>query len=146
MTNTSRYAKWTTHDQQKLLQLIAVHPSHQIAKIMRRSPASIRAMLHRLNARTQNAKSWFTVHSLATSLHIRRQEVQRWITLGWLKSRFVQTGKLMKPVIDRNDFVEFCIRHRQEVIGKRINQHRLDFLQSLLSPRLRGAEAETSSV
>jgi hypothetical protein len=53
---------------------------------------------------------------------------------------------LKKPVIDRDDFAEFCIRHRQEVIGKRINQHRLDFLQSLLSPRLRGAEAETSSV
>jgi hypothetical protein len=49
---------------------------------------------------------WFTKYTLAEALHIRAEEVQRWIALGWLKCRVVQTGKLQREIIEAGDFSE----------------------------------------
>ena len=132
--NKQQYAEWTTVEQQKLLDLIALHPPKEVAKIMRRSPGSIRGMLHRLEATAQMGREWFTAYTLAEALHIRVQEVQRWIALGWLKSRIVETGKLTKHIIDPDDFSEFCKRHRKEVVGRRLNADRLDFVHNFVFP------------
>jgi hypothetical protein len=132
--NKQQYAEWTAVEQQKLLDLIALHPPKEVAKIMRRSPGSIRGMLHRLDATAQMGREWFTAYTLAEALHIRVQEVQRWIGLGWLKSRIVETGKLKKPIIDPDDFAEFCKRHRKEVIGRRLNAERLEFVHKFVFP------------
>jgi hypothetical protein len=53
-------------------------------------------MLYRLGASARMGQDWFTKSTLAEALHIRPEEVQRWITLGWLKCRAVQSGKLQR--------------------------------------------------
>jgi len=132
--NKQEYAEWTTVEQQKLLDLIALHPPKEVAKIMRRSPGSIRGMLHRLEATAQMGREWFTAYTLAEALHIRVQEVQRWIALGWLRSRLVETGKLKKHIIDPDDFSEFCKKHSREVVGRRLNADRLEFVHKFVFP------------
>ncbi len=129
-----QYAEWTTVEQQKMLDLIALYPPREVAKLMRRSVGSIRGMLHRLDATAQMGREWFTAYMLAEALHIRVQEVQRWIALGWLKSRIVETGKLKKHIIDPDDFSEFCKRHRKEVVGRRLNADRLEFVHNFVFP------------
>jgi hypothetical protein len=129
-----RYAEWTTVEQQKLLDLIALHPPQEIAQLMRRSIGSIRGMLHRLDATTQMGREWFSAYTLAEALHIRVQEVQRWIAQGWLKSRIVKTGKLNKHIIDPDDFAEFYKLHHKEVIGRRLNADRLEFVHKHVFP------------
>jgi len=128
------YREWPERAQQKLLDLIAVQPLPEVAIAMRRSPGSIRSMLHRLGASARMGQDWFTKYTLAEALRIRAQEVQRWITLGWLKCRVVQTGKLQREIIDADDFTAFCKQHGKEVVGRRLNIDRLNFVKDFVFP------------
>jgi len=89
---------------------------------------------YRLGANARMGQDWFTKYTLAEALHIRPEEVQRWIILGWLKCRIVRTGKLQKEIIDADDFSEFCKAHSREVVGRRLNIDRLDFVRDFVFP------------
>lgn len=128
------YCAWPERTQQRLLDLIAIQPLTEVAAILHRSPAAIRSMLHRLGASATMGKDWFTKYTLAEALHIRPDEVQRWISVGWLKSRTVQTGNLQRQVIDADDFSEFCKAHSREVVGRRLNVDRLNFVKDFVFP------------
>jgi hypothetical protein len=128
------YGQWPERAQQRLLDLIAVQPLPEVAIAMRRSPGSIRSMLYRLGASARMGQDWFTKNTLAEALHVRPEEVQRWITLGWLKCRVVQTGKLQRGIIDADDFSEFCRAHSGEVVGRRLNIDRLNFVKDFVFP------------
>lgn len=128
------YKEWTRSDQQRLLDLIAVNPPIEVAKIMRRSPGSIRTMLHRLGASAQMGRDWFTIYTLAEALHVRGTEIQRWIQNGWLKTRTVETGRLKREIVYAEDFADFCKRHRATVVGHRLNTDRLDFVHNFVFP------------
>lgn len=128
------YCQWPERAQQKLLDLIAVQPLPEVALAMRRSPGSVRSMLHRLGAGARMGQDWFTKYTLAVALHTRAEEVQRWISLGWLKCRVVQTGKVQREIIDADEFAEFCKQHGKEVVGRRLNIDRLNFVKDFVFP------------
>jgi hypothetical protein len=128
------YRPWTNKEQQKLLDLIVSQPVHQVALLLRRSPASVHSMLRRLDANGRMGQDWFTKYTLAEALHIRAEEVQKWIDQRRLKCRIVQTGRLKKQIIDAADFCEFCKRHRTEIVGRRLNSDRLSFVQTFVFP------------
>ena len=130
----NRYKEWTRSDQQRLLDLIAIHPPVEVAKLMRRSPGSVRAMLYRLGASAQMGRDWFTIYTLGEALHVRPAEIQRWIQQGWLKARTVQTGRLKKEIIYAEDFADFCKHYRGLVVGHRLNTDRLDFVHNFVFP------------
>ena len=79
------YREWTTGEQRRLIELIEESPIREAARILRRSPSSIRSMLHRLGLGARQSREWFTVTLLAQALHISRSEVQKWIDRGWLQ-------------------------------------------------------------
>jgi hypothetical protein len=91
-------------------------------------------MLRRLGANGRMGQDWFTKYTLAEALHVPAEEVQKWIDRGWLKCRFVQTGRLKKETIDAADFCEFCKRNRAEIVGRRLNSDRLSFVQTFVFP------------
>jgi len=128
------YREWTDKEQQKLLDAIVSHPLHEVTLLLHRSPASVRSMLRRLGANARMGQDWFTRHTLAAALHVRAEQVQKWIERGWLKCRIVQTGRLKKEIIDAADFCEFCKRHRTEIVGRRLNADRLSFVQTFVFP------------
>lgn len=128
------YRPWTDKEQQKLLDMIASHPVHEVALLLRRSMASVHSMLRRLGANGRIGQDWFTKYTLAEALHIRAEEVQKWIDRGWLNCRIVETGTLKKQIIDAGDFCEFCKQHRAEIVGRRLNFDRLDFVQTFVFP------------
>jgi hypothetical protein len=128
------YGEWPERAQQRLLDLISIQPLPEVAIAMRRSPGSIRSMLHRLGASARMGQDWFTKYTLAEALHIRAEEVQRWISLGWLKCRAVHTGKLQREIIEADDFSEFCKTHSKEVVGRRLNIDRLNFVKDFVFP------------
>jgi hypothetical protein len=128
------YREWTIKEQQKLLDLIVSYPLHEVTVLLRRSPASIRSMLRRLGANGRMGQDWFTKYTLAEALHIRAEEVRKWIERGWLKCRIVQTGRLKKEIIDAADFCVFCKYHRAEIVGRRLNSDRLNFVQTFVFP------------
>lgn len=129
-----KYQAWTKPEQQRLLDLIASHSLEEVTLLLRRSPTSVRSMLHRLGASARMGEDWFTKHALAEALHVRAAEVQKWIDRGWLKSRIVVTEGLKRQLIDADDFCDFCKQHRKEVLGNRLNIDRLNFLQTFVFP------------
>jgi hypothetical protein len=134
VTSKRSYRQWTKTEQQRLLDLIASHSLGEVTVLLRRSPTSVRAMLHRLGATARMGQDWFTKHTLAEALHVRAEEVQKWIDRGLLRSRIVQTSGLQRSIIDAEDFCEFCKRHRREIVGHRLNADRLSFVQTFVFP------------
>ena len=130
------HRQWTKAEQQRLLDLIAAHSLHEVTLLLRRSSTSIRSMLHRLGVTARMGQDWFTKSSLAIALHIRAEEVQKWIDRGWLKCRIVQMGRrnLNQEVIDAEEFCDFCKRHRAAIVGRRLNSDRLSFVQTFVFP------------
>lgn len=129
-----RYKAWTKPEQQRLLDLISSHSLEEVTLLLRRSPTSVRSMLHRLGASARMGQDWFTKHTLAEALHIRADEVQKWIDRGWLKCRVVGTDGLKRQLIEADDFCDFCKQHGKEVVGNRLNLDRLNFLQNFVFP------------
>lgn len=134
VTGKRSYRAWPERAQQRLLDLVAIQPLPEVAIAMRRSVGSIRSMLHRLGASASMGKDWFTKYTLAEALHIRADEVQRWIDRGWLKSRIVQGEKLERQIIEADDFSAFCKAHSREVVGRRLNLDRLNFVKDFVFP------------
>jgi len=128
------YRPWTKLEQQKLLDLIAAYSLEEVTLQLRRSSTSVRSMLHRLGANARMGQDWFTKHTLAAALHVRTDEVQKWIDRGWLKCRIVSGDGVERQLIDADDFCDFCKRHRKEVVGNRLNVDRLNFLQTFVFP------------
>jgi radical SAM superfamily enzyme with C-terminal helix-hairpin-helix motif len=134
LTSKRNYRPWTKAEQQRLLDLMALHTLSEVTVLLRRSATSIRAMLHRLGASACMGEDWFTKHALSEALHVRSEQVQQWIDRGWLKSRIVPTGGLKREVIDADDFCQFCKQHRSEIVGRRLNLERLSFVQTFVFP------------
>ena len=134
ITSKRSYRPWTKAEQQKLLDLVASHSLQEVTTILRRSATSVRTMLHRLGASARMGQDWFTKHTLAKALHVRAEEVQKWIDQGWLKSRKVGTHGVKKEIIDAEDFCQFCKQHREEIVGRRLNSDRLNFVQTFVFP------------
>jgi hypothetical protein len=132
--STRSYRQWTKPEQQRLLDLIACRPVGEVAFLLRRSRTSVRCMLHRLGANARMGEDWFTKHALAEALHVRADEVQKWIDRGWLKCRVVPNDGLKRQLIEAEDFCEFCKQHHREVVGNRLNADRLNFVQTFVFP------------
>jgi len=128
------YRPWTRPEQEKLLALIGSHSLEEVSLLMQRSPTSIRSMLHRLGASARMGQDWFTKHALAEALHVRADEVQKWIDRGWLKCRTIGSNGLERQIIDADDFCDFCKQHRKEIVGNRLNADRLDFVRTFVFP------------
>jgi hypothetical protein len=134
VTSKRSYRQWTKAEQQKLLDLITTHPLQEVTILLRRSPTSVRAMLHRLGASARMGQDWFTKHTLAEVLHVRAEEVQKWIDHGLLRCRLVDAKGLQRQIIDAEDFCDFCKQHRGEIVGRRLNTDRLSFVQTFVFP------------
>jgi hypothetical protein len=134
VTSKRSYRQWTKAEQQKLLDLIASRSLREVKMLLRRSPTSVRAMLHRLGAGLRMGQDWFTTHALAEALHVRAKEVQKWIDRGLLRCRIVETSGLQRQIIHAEDFCDFCKRHRREIVGHRLNADRLSFVQTFVFP------------
>ena len=129
------YREWTTRERQRLVDLMDDIPVEEAARILRRPPASVRSMLHRLGLGVRQSREWFTISLLAQALHIGRDEVRKWIDRGWLPCRVVQAQSVKVQIIDADDFCSFVKNYGREVIGNRLSYEGLAFVRDYVFPR-----------
>jgi hypothetical protein len=129
------YREWTTREQQRLIELMNDVPVEEAARVLRRPPASVRSMLHRLGLGVRQSREWFTISLLAQALHIGRDEVRKWVDRGWLQCRFVQAQSVKVQIIDADDFCAFVKNYGREVIGNRLSYEGLVFVRDYVFPR-----------
>jgi hypothetical protein len=128
------YREWTKPEQQRLLDLITTMPVVEAARVVRRPAGSVRSMLHRLGMGGQTGRDWFTKFSLSRALHTRPDKIQKWIDLGWLRSRTLTTEGVKAQIIDADDFCEFVKQHGRHVVGRRLRYDVLWFVQNYVFP------------
>ena len=128
------YREWTKPEQQRLLDLITAMPVEEAAKILRRPAGSVRSMLHRLGIGGKTGREWFTKFSLSRALHTRPDEIQKWIDLGWLKSRALTTAGTKANIIYADDFCQFVKEHGRAVVSRRLTYDALWFVQNYVFP------------
>ncbi|MGA9474330.1 MAG: hypothetical protein WBV36_17820 [Terriglobales bacterium] len=128
------YREWTKPEQQRLLDLIVTMPVEEAAKVLRRPSGSVRSMLNRLGMGGKTGREWFTKFSLSRALHTRPDEIQKWIDLGWLKSRSVTTAGTKANIIHPDDFCEFVKEHGHVVASRRLSYDALWFVQNYVFP------------
>jgi hypothetical protein len=129
-----RHQEWTDPERQRLLRLSSNHSVREIAALMRRTEFSIYQALLRLGAGSTARKDGFTKYSLARLLHVRPEEIQRWIDQGWLLARREGTEKMPRTIISADDFASFCKRHQKAVVGNRLSQERMEFVRTFVFP------------
>jgi hypothetical protein len=128
------YREWTKPEQQRLLDIITTMPVEEAAKNLRRPAGSVRSMLHRFGVGGQTGREWFTKFSLSRALHTRPDEIQKWIDLGWLKSRSLTTAGTKAKIIHADDFCQFVKEHGRTVVGRRLTYDALWFVQNYVFP------------
>jgi hypothetical protein len=128
------YREWTKPEQQRLVDLITAMPVEEAAKILRRPAGSVRSMLHRLGMGGKTGREWFTKFSLSRALHTRPDEIQKWIDLGWLKSRALTTAGTKANMIHADDFCQFVKEHGRDVVSRRLTYDALWFVQNYVFP------------
>jgi hypothetical protein len=129
------YREWTTREQQRLIDLMNDVPVEEAARVLRRPPASVRSMLHRLGLGVRQSREWFTISLLAQALHIGRDEVRKWVDRGLLQCRVVQAQSARMQIIDADDFCSFVKNYGREVIGNRLSYEGLAFVRDYVFPR-----------
>jgi hypothetical protein len=128
------YREWTKPEQRRLLDLITTMPVDEAAKILRRPPASVRSMLHRLGIGGRTGREWFTRYSLSRALHTRPEEIQKWIDCGWLKSRSLSSAGMQAKIIYADDFCQFVREHGHAAVSRRLTYDALWFVQNYVFP------------
>jgi hypothetical protein len=134
VTEKRTYRDWTKPEQQRLLDLITTMPVEEAARILRRPSASVRSMLHRLGVGGRTGREWFTKFSLSRALQTRPDEIQKWIALGWLKSRTTNTSGVQAQIIYADDFCDFVKQHGRKVVSRRLSYDALWFVQNYVFP------------
>lgn len=129
------YREWTKREQQRLVELMDDVTVEEAARVLRRPPASVRSMLHRLGLGVRQSREWFTISLLAQALHISRDEVRKWVDRGWLQCRVVQAQSVKVQIIDADNFCSFVKNHGREVIGNRLSYEGLAFVRDYVFPR-----------
>jgi len=128
------YREWTKPEQQRLLDLISTMPVEEAAKVLRRPSGSVRSMLHRLGMGGKTGREWFTKFSLSRALHTRPNEIQKWIDLGWLKSRPLSNAGTKANIIRAEDFCQFVKEHGRAAVSRRLTYDALWFVQNYVFP------------
>jgi hypothetical protein len=129
------YREWTTREQQRLVEMMDAVPVEEAARVLRRPPASVRSMLHRLGLGVRQSREWFTISLLAQALHISRDEVRKWVDRGWLQCRVIQAQSVKVQIIDADDFCVFVKDYGRQVIGNRLSYEGLAFVRDYVFPR-----------
>jgi hypothetical protein len=129
------YREWTTREQQRLVELMDEVPVEEAARLLRRPPASVRSMLHRLGLGVRQSREWFTISLLAQVLHISRDEVRKWVDRGWLQCRVIQAQSVTLQIIGADDFCAFVKNYGRQVIGNRLSYEGLAFVRDYVFPR-----------
>jgi hypothetical protein len=129
-----RHKRWPVSEQQRLLELLDKYTIAETAQRMRCSRSAIYGMLRRMKIPAALTQDNLSKSKLAALLRVHVDTVNSWIQNGWLTATPVQAGKVNRTVIKPDDLFEFCEKHRDAIIGNRLNLARLEFVYKYVFP------------
>lgn len=128
------YKKWSEREIADLKRLHGANSSKMIAAKLSRTVHSVRTELKRLGMTARVEADRFTKYTLAMLVHARPEVVQEWIDKRGLKAHREGTDRLPRWIIMAEDFICFCKRNPRAVLGRRLNEARLEFVCKFIYP------------
>jgi hypothetical protein len=110
----------------------------EVAEKLHRTPKAIRNMLQRQQLSVRDIRcDRFSLESLSVALHVRKGEIQLWITQGWLVATVDTHGKRASYSITPESFSNLYKRHLPDLLKRGIpNQSLFEaYLQYCYSPK-----------
>jgi len=93
------HRRWTESELEILREELVKRSVEEVAKKLNRTPKAIRNVLRRNQLSVREIRcDLFSVKSLASAIHVRKEEVISWIEQNWLQASVSGTGK-------RNDYI-----------------------------------------
>ena len=87
------HRRWTDEEVDLVREEIVKRSVDEIATKLGRTPKSVRSMLHRNRLGVREIRcDLFSLESLASALHIRKEEIRFWIQRGWLQASVSTSG------------------------------------------------------
>lgn len=111
------YRRWTEEEIEEAREELTKSSVEEVAKRLKRTPKALRCALNRreLSVRDIRCDS-FSIASLAHVLHVRREEITRWIEAGWLPARRQSKGRLY--TITADDFAHLYKKHLHDLLDR----------------------------
>lgn len=129
------YRPWSLKEQQMLEHELEFSSVKTVALKLRRSPAQVYAMMHRMGISAKDHKESLSMYALARLLKKRPQIVRKWIESGELKAKNEGTQKLPRFMIFQDDLRKFVKEHRELITANRVDRERLKFIFEYVFPR-----------
>jgi hypothetical protein len=129
------YRRWSKAEVEELERQLELHRVRTVAIKLRRTPAQIYTMMHRMGISSKTTADSLSMYALARLLHKRPQVVRKWIVSGELKAENEGTEKVPRFMISQGSLRTFCKKHRELIAAGRLDRERLKFIFEYIFPR-----------
>jgi hypothetical protein len=124
LKSRDEHRRWTEEEIELAREELTQHSVEEVAKRLKRTPPSLRAMLQRNHLSIREIRcDCFSIDSLARILHVRKAEIGAWIEKEWLQATVRPQGKRTAYFITPESFAALYRKHLQELLAERRIPH-----------------------
>jgi hypothetical protein len=120
LKGSTEHRRWTPEEIDEAREELAKHSVEEVAKKLKRTPKALRCALQRNDLRVREIRcDCFSVEMLASLLHVRKDEVLRWIKEGWLPATTTNRGSRQTYSITPDAFAHLYKKHLHDLLATR---------------------------
>lgn len=113
------YRRWTEAEFDILREELERRSVDEVARLVNRTPKAVRNMLRRIDLTLGQIRSdQHSVHTVASALRVRKEQVVSWIERKWLRATVVHEGKRRRYIITPEALKDLLRRHRDDLIKR----------------------------
>lgn len=117
---SAEHRRWTPEEMDEAREQLTKHSIEEVARKLNRTPKALRCALQRNDLRVRDIRcDCFSVEALATILHVRKDEVHRWIDEGWLPAVIRSQGNRQTYSITPDGFAHLYKKHLHDLLATR---------------------------
>jgi hypothetical protein len=114
-----RPGAWTDDEIGQVRELVLSLSVEDVARKIGRSPDAVRCICKRRGLRLRELRcDFFSIHSLAVQMHVRKREIYYWIEQGWLEASRIEQSNSVSYKISP-DALQKCLRTHLDELQKR---------------------------
>jgi hypothetical protein len=120
LKGTIEHRRWTEQELEAAREELTKHSVEEVAKKLKRSAKALRCALQRNDLSVRDIRcDCFSVESLSRVLHVRKDEVLRWIKEGWLPAVTRSQGNRQSYSITPEGFAQLYKKHLHDLLKTR---------------------------
>ncbi len=120
LNGRSGHRRWTDEEIEQAREDLTKYSVEEVAKKLKRTPKALRCALQRNDLRVRDIRcDCFSVDALARLLHVRKEEVLRWVDEGWLPATIRSHGRRRSYSITADGFAHLYKKHLHDLMTTR---------------------------